>query len=128
MITFLTVLGIVLGHFVVGAVYARSQAARLYKVAKENWRYEDMTRETLGWMIAWRIPFWPWAIVQDAIRGPLRRWFMSPINDRKERAEQLRKDAEHWRDEARHEVDGEKRAAYEELARVLREQAREADL
>lgn len=128
MITFLTVLGIVLGYFAVGAVYARSQSVRLYKVAKENWRYEDMTRETLGWMIAWRIPFWPWAIVQDAIRGPLRRWFMSPIDDRKERAEQLRKDAEHWRDEARYEVDGEKKAAYEELARVLRERAREVDL
>lgn len=128
MITFLTVLGIVLGHLVIGAVYARSQSVRLYQAAKDEWRYEDMARESLGWMIAWRVAFWPLAITLDGIRGPLRRWFMSPIDDRKARHEQLLRDAEHWQAEARDEVDPEKQAAYRELARVLFDQAQEMKL
>lgn len=125
---FLIVAGIVLGYFAVGAVYARSQSVRLYRKAKKEWGYDSMARESLGWMIAWRVAAWPYAALFDLVAGPLRTWMTAPLTDRKERAEQLRKDAEHWRDEARHEVDGEKKAAYEELARVLREQAEEADL
>lgn len=124
MITFL----IVLGYFAVGAVYARSQSVRLYRKAKEEWTYESLIRESLGWMMAWRVAAWPYAVLFDLAAGPLRTWMTAPLTDRKERAEQLRKDAEHWRDEARHEVDGEKRAAYEELARVLHERAEEVDL
>lgn len=128
MIEFLTGLGIVLGYLVVGAIYARSQSVRLYRAAKDEWRYEDIAREWLAWMIAWRVAFWPVAITLDVIRGPLRRWFMSPIDDRKERHEQLLRDAEHWKSEARDEVDPEKRAAFQELARVLFDQAQEMKL
>lgn len=128
MTTFLIVLGIVLGYFAVGAVYARSQSVRLFRKARKEWTYESLARESLHMMIAWRVVAWPYAVVFDLFAGPLRTWMTAPLTERRERAEQLLRDAEHWKAEARDEVDPEKRAAFQELARVLFEQAEEAKL
>lgn len=126
---FLIVLGIVLGYFAIGAVYARSQVARLYAVAKEHWRYEDMTRDSVGVMIAWRVAFWPVGVLLDVFRGPLRTWFMAPVTDRKERAKQLREDAKAWERTARdRNATAEERRMAGELVTILRKQAEEVDL
>lgn len=128
MTTFLTVLGIVLGYLVTGAIYARSQAARLYAKAKKEWKYESLIRESVTMSLFWRVPFWPWAMVFDFIAGPLRTWFMAPISDRKERAEKLREDARWQAEFAREQTDPEVRRVLKEYAADLRRQAEEVDL
>ena len=129
MITFLTVLGIVLGYLAIGAVYARSQSLRLYRKAKKEWRYESIVRESLHMMMAWRVAFWPYAVVFDLLSGPVRTWLTSPVSDRQARVEQLRKDAEHWAETARHpSATPQEREMARVLAKSLREQAEELTL
>jgi hypothetical protein len=125
--TTLIVLASVLGYLVVGAVYARSRTVSLYQRAKEQWRYKDMTMESVRWMIAWRVAFWWFAIPLDVVRGPISRWFSNPITDRQQRAQQLREDARAW-DAKRHTGTPAEQAMAAELADMCRARATEIDL
>lgn len=51
-----------------------------------------------------------------------------PVAARQQRAAKLRADAKYWARVAAEEIDGEKKAMAEELARSLSEQAKEVDL
>lgn len=122
------VVGVIAAYLLIGVFYARSQAVRVYQRALAEWRYEDIAREGVRFSLAWRVALWPWAVVFDGVRGLFGGWFMSPIDDRRAKAEQLRKDADAWASQARSEHDPDKRTMAEELARMLREQAEEVDL
>lgn len=52
----------------------------------------------------------------------------APVAARQQRAAKLRADAKYWTGVAAEEIDGEKKAMAEELARSLSEQAKEVDL
>lgn len=129
MITFLTVLGVILSYLAIGAVYARSQSLRLYQKAKEEWRHEGSARESLHMMMAWRVAFWPYATVFDLLAGPVRTWMTSPLTARQARVEQLLRDAKHWDEIARHRsATPQEREMARVLAKSLREQAEELKL
>lgn len=127
--TFLIVLASILGYLIVGTTYARSQSVRLYRKAKAEWHYEQLTRESLHVMLAWRVAFWPYAMVFDLFAGPLRTWMTSPLTERKEHAEKLRADAKTW-DEVAHSrvATAAEREMARQLVKLLREQAEEVDL
>jgi hypothetical protein len=128
MSTTLVVLGCIVGYVLVGAVYARSQAVPAYKRARKGWGYdEDTRRESVTVQLLWRTIAWPYALIFDAIRGTVRAWYFHDIDDRKQRAEQLREDARSW-DRKRHTGTPAERAMAEELARICRERADELDL
>lgn len=136
MITALTITGIVLGYWLLGAVYARTQVARIYKkVVAENkhWSspsYRDywIKQGMLGGLVP-RVCFWPIAMIVDLLAGPGARWFMRPVTERQERAEKLRADAKTWDEVVTHPSSTEQeREMARELAKMLRDQAKEAEL
>lgn len=115
-------------HLLVGAVYARSQAVQIYERSIAEWKYPDIAMTGVRFSLAWRVVFWPGAMLFDVVRPVISAWFTAPLDARRAKAAQLRKDADVWAEQACVEHDLDKRIMAEELARMLREQAREADL
>lgn len=134
MIDSLTVLGPVVGYPLAGLVLARALSVRIYR-----WRWDYNVREYSEYIarkdaatearlyLALVVLFWPLGLVVLLGLGAMR-FVMAPVNDRKERAAKLRADAKYWTGVAAEEIDGEKKAMAEELARVLGAQAKEVDL
>jgi hypothetical protein len=117
-----------LGYLMMGLLYARSQAVAVHQRTSRAWSGMPTTaREAATMQLAWRVVLWPYAIWFDALRGPLRRWLFAPVNDRKERAEQLRKDAASWREKLYSGTPAE-RAMARELVQLCEERAKEVDL
>lgn len=133
---FLLVLASIVGYLTVGALYARSQAVAQYERLRAKHRrttqfkdlVDEWTQRDIIPVLGARVAFWPFLIPFDAVRGPLRQWLTRPLDERRAEAEQLRKDADVWASQARSEHDTDKRIMAEELARMLREQAKEVDL
>lgn len=119
--------GSVVAYLAIGVMYARSQVVNCWRRASEEWNYTDMVRESVMFMVAWRVLLWPWGVLFDAVRGPVARWFMHPVNSRRDRAQQLREDAQLWREKRREGSESE-RAMADELARLCDQMAREVDL
>jgi hypothetical protein len=131
--TFLIVAGSILGYLAIGLAAARTQAVRIYR-----WRWDSNVRSYSESIAKEYAPFeakftllgiaaaWPLALVVLAGLGVVGLAF-APVTERKARAEQLRADAEIWRETARTETDPQKKDMAKELARVLREQAEEVD-
>jgi hypothetical protein len=141
----LFVITVIATYVVVGALYARSQTvavwqrayAELRKNTTHTW-YRDLAAEweardrrwadeSLLPMLAWRVAFWPYAIVFDALRGPVKNWLVAPVADRRTKAAQLRADAKSW-DELRHNGTPVEQAMAADLARLCREWAKDLDL
>lgn len=140
MIEFLIAMGIILGmaalYATIGIVYARRRAVavyqRYYAEKRSMFRYTpdaDIARAAAQWtrddlvMKAW---FWPLEMLQELFAGG-SSLLMKPVVERQRRAAALVRDAETWERVAEQEVDDEKRAMAEELARILREQAKEVE-
>jgi hypothetical protein len=131
MINTLIAIGIPLGYVLLGALLARTQAVRIFR-----WRWDRNVREyneTAAKLYAptearvaltFMAVFWPFGLVALFVVG-LSSFVIAPVNNRKERAEQLRKGADYWAAEARSGDDPEKRRMARELAKSLREQAEE---
>jgi hypothetical protein len=136
MIDILILFGAVLGYFLLGAVYARTQVARIYQravKANAHWgseRYREYwIKQELQLALVPRALFWPVAMLVDLGAGPGARWFMRPVTARQEHAEQLRRDAKTWDEVAEHpNTTASERAAAETLAELLREQAKGVEL
>jgi hypothetical protein len=71
----------VLGYVAVGCLYGRSQVAPCYRRAKTQWSYEDTRRESMAWQVAWRVVVWPAAMVFDAFRPAVKRWFTAELDN-----------------------------------------------
>lgn len=133
MITFIAVSG--LTYFMIGILYARSQYLRLWQKRRAaNQREFPLSDRTHCWTnaeakmcAAWRVPFWPWAIVWDIASGPFARWFTKPVTDRQAYAAQLRADADAWR-EKKYSGSPVEREMAAELARICTERAKEVEL
>lgn len=135
MISFLMNVGIGVGYALIGIAIARSQAVRVYR-----WRLQENTRMwTSGDMargcansearqaLAFIAFFWPLALVVGGVLA-MSGFVMAPVSQRKDKAAQLRAEAQVWRDQARDELDPSKRAMAEQLADINDERAKEVDL
>lgn len=141
----LLVIGSIIGYFVVGAFYARSQAVKVWAEAYEgqrrttpSTRFADLAKEwdrrdrdranrDMRERLLWRAVFWPFALPYNAIRGPLFAWSARPVIDRQQRAAQLRADARNW-DRLRDTGTPTEKAMAAELADMCRDRAKEIDL
>lgn len=134
MINTLIALSYPVGYLVVGLLLARAMSVRIYR-----WRWdrnvkaygEYTARADAGWesklvLLALTV-FWPLGAVV-ALGIGASRFVMAPVQHRRDKAEQLRKDAEYWELEARNENDSEKRRMARELSKSLREQAKGVDV
>lgn len=139
MTTWLIILGVVLAYLAIGVLYARSKAIEVYREKrKSNERVFSMeeyieywtvleTRERLLILTA----CWALEIPVMALKKAFDRTgglLLGPVTAQRRRATKLAEDAAYWRKVAEEEVDLEKKSMAEELARVLREQAKEAAL
>lgn len=123
----LVVIGWIIGYLMVGAFYARSQVIGTHRRASDQWSSPVSVRESVAIVSILRVLFWPGFMPMDAFRGPVMTWLRAPIETRKSRAEQLRADAQLWREKQRSGTSAEREMAAE-LARMCDEQAREVDL
>lgn len=134
MIETMIVIGYVVGYLSAGLVVARALSVRIYR-----WRWDYNVRVYSEYIartdaaneaklfLTFIALLWPLGLV--ALLGLGAMWFvMAPVSERKERATQLRKDADYWAEIAREEIDDEKKSMAEELAKSLREQAEGVDL
>jgi hypothetical protein len=136
MIDVLVLVGAVLGYFLLGALYARCHVARIYKRAVEkntHWSVKEYReywiRQEMQGALVPRALFWPIAMVVDLCAGPGARWFMRPVTERQEHAAKLRADAETWDEAAKHpSATADEKIMAEELAKLLREQAKGVEL
>lgn len=111
-------------YLLVGAVIARLASVRLHRDNLRRHggsvrRAECDTRLQL-FLLALG---WPAALLVLPVLG-IRSFIYAPVARRQRHAEELRADAKYWDGVAREEIDGEKKAMAEELARSLREQAK----
>lgn len=126
----LIVVGSVLAYLAVGAVYARTQAVPAYRRAKADWAYgayDPLVRESVHLQLALRLLLWPLVLPFDLFRATVHGWMTAPIAERQARAEQLREDAEQWRDLRRTGTPQEREMAGV-LVDLLEQRAREVDL
>lgn len=124
--TALIVIGAIASYFAVGALYARSRAVAIYRRHTREW-YGDVDPLALFMTFAWRVLFWPVAVVIDGAKVPVAAWFLRPVRVRKERAKQLRQDAAAWRSKQFNGSPTEREMAAE-LARLCEDRAKEHDL
>jgi hypothetical protein len=123
----LIVVGSVLAYLAIGAVYARSQAVAAYQRAKTEWDYDSTIRESVHLQLGFRLFLWPIMLPFDLGRATVRGWMTAPIAQRKARAEQLRADADQWRD-LRRSGSPQEREMAGVLVDLLEQRAREVDL
>lgn len=76
----------ILGYVVVGCLYGRSQVATCYRAAQKEWCYDrgvtaDIARESMAMRVAWRVAVWPAAMVFDAFRPAVKRWFTAQLDN-----------------------------------------------
>lgn len=130
--TALIVLGCIAAYFLVGLLYARSQYLQLWQECRDKLTgdlpltghmYLDGRVKSRA---AWRVPAWPYALVYDAVRGPVGQWFTKPVTDRQAYAEQLRADAKAWETKRWSGTPAEREMATE-LARICKERADEVE-
>lgn len=131
---FLIALAYPVGYLFVGLLIARALSVRVYR-----WRWdrnvkaygEYTARADAGWesklVLLTLAVFWP--LGAFALLGiGAARFVNAPVQSRRDKAEQLRADADFWELEARREDDSEKRRMARELAKSLREQAKGVDV
>jgi hypothetical protein len=76
----------ILGYIVAGCLYGRSQVAPCYRAAQKEWGYgkgfeADTARESMAMRVAWRVVVWPAAMVFDAFRPAVKRWFTAQLDN-----------------------------------------------
>lgn len=125
---FLIIVTSLVAYFVIGVVAARIAAVPVAKHFHSEFshhpsRAEDETRNLLLIIAV----AWPLGLVAVAVYG-LRAFVYAPVTKRQDHVEKLRADAKYWDGVARDEVDDEKKAMAKELAKSLREQAKEIGL
>lgn len=77
----MTVLLCIVGYVAAGAWYGRTQVGPCYRAAKEEWKYDDIARESMAARVGWRVAFWPAAMVFDAWRPTVKRWFTAQLDE-----------------------------------------------
>ena len=145
MIEILITIGLILGflasYALTGVAFARRYAVAIYREKlDENRKNYPSTPEEMftGWAASSARQelvdlalFWPFHVVKvlvEKLLGGGGDLLMGPVNKQRARAEKLAADAKYWADVAAEEISPEKKSMAEELARVLREQAKEAEL
>jgi hypothetical protein len=128
MTTLLVTLASVPTYFAVGLFYARSQAVRIHEEVTKRLSYiPSRIPGELRFQLIPRVLFW-WAfLLVDTGGRALAGVVMAPVHERRQRAEKLRADIEHWRTVAAEEVNDEKQGMAHELVRLLTEQLKGLD-
>jgi hypothetical protein len=120
----LIVLGVI-AHYVIGALWARSQITQCVQRARHHNPYigERGFEESVKVQLLWRTLFPLYAIPFDLTRDRIRDWFFTPLIEREEHIERLRRDAQTLRDEARDEENERVRESFRMTAESLEAQA-----
>lgn len=124
--TALIVVGCIAAYLVVGAVYARSMAVTSYHRERQSFD-ADLAHDFARVNTMFRMVCWPGFVPYDFLRSVIAPWLIGPLDDRRARSEQLRRDAAAWRDKQYTGTPAEREMAAE-LARLCEHQAREMDL
>jgi hypothetical protein len=121
---FVITLVLLVGYLAVGAVIARCAAVSTARHYHHEFKHEPSRaeKETCG-ALTLAVVAWPFIGIGLIFFG-IRQFVYAPVTKRQAHAEKLQADAKYWDGVAREEIDGEKKAMAEELARSLREQAK----
>lgn len=126
MTALIIVLASIAGYVFVGLSYARSQVQACYRRAKAEWTYDQIVKGSVNAQLAVRCLLWPVMMVVDTFRGPIRDWLWQPHTEQVERAEQLKRDAEMWREKSwDRSVSAEERDMARQLAEMCQASANE---
>ncbi len=117
-----------LAYAAIGMCYGRSVSRQCYARARQQWHHEDSIRESANLQVALRVCLWPFAVVTDAARSPIRDWIFAPQREHQERIQQLREDAATWRQKHRdHSVPQHERSMAAQLADLCTQMADELE-